>query len=71
MKTPLAKEAAVHDEQEVYLLDTEEAGYQSVFVGLNSISKGVFDPAPDVSIPKDFIRQKLMTSSDQVCSPYQ
>jgi hypothetical protein len=49
LKNPLIKDVqSAVEEEELYTMDVEEAGYQSAFARLHSISKSQVDYAADV-----------------------
>ena len=62
LKTPLVKDVVLDDE-DLYFMDAEESGYQSVFVRLHSISKAAFDPAPEVQNSEEYFKTKLSKSA--------
>jgi hypothetical protein len=47
------------DEEQLYLMDVEEVGYQSAFARLHSIAKAELDPAPAVTDINGFCVQQL------------
>lgn len=57
---PLIKDVQpTMEEEELYTMDVEEAGYQSAFARLHSISKSMVDYAADVQDLNGFVRDAL------------
>jgi hypothetical protein len=61
LSTSIVKESqgVSMEEEELYNLDIEEAGYQSTFARLHSIARQQHDPVASVDDPKQFLRDKL------------
>lgn len=64
IKTPLVKESLI--EEDFYLIDAEESGYQSAFVMLHSVSKAAYDPAAAIPNAEQYFVSRLVNAAPQI-----
>lgn len=60
-EAPLAEQSGAHDDDE-YVLDNEEAGYQTSYARLASVGKQKRDPVAAIPDEKVYLAQSLSQS---------
>ena len=58
---PLVKDKTSLEEEDLYTVEPDEAGYQSTFARLHSVSKAQNDPTAEITDLNQFVRERLMS----------